>query len=425
MSENRLRVIALFASLCLFFSVLELMIPKPIPFFRLGLANLPLLPALLIVSTPELFLIVLLKVVGQAVVSGTLLSYVFIFSAAGSFAGALVMVVLKGFYGRWITLIGIGTAGALFSNLVQLGVSAILIFGESTRLIAPLFLIMGTVTGLIIGAAAEAFKSNSRWFQELDRSFKVEGDSGGRVETRMHAAREVRASTPGTIRSLHKKEPEGASLPVSRDAVPLLRFIVGVLMIPPFLLHGNMVVKVLQLAVCILASVSAGRKFRPAPGLIVFTAVLGAHLLMPLGEVLFRFFDFPITAGALKAGAGKGLSLVGLVFLSRFAVSKELRIPGLPGKLLYNVLFFFEELTAFRPEKKRRGRGVKDYVRRLLRELDDFLIEKTFLLGEEDRFWPGEAKEGRPSAEKYRPAIIPLIIPSVLLILQWTLFLSA
>ncbi|MFW6343513.1 MAG: Gx transporter family protein [Sediminispirochaetaceae bacterium] len=391
MSEKRLRVLALFASLCLFFSILELMIPKPIPFFRLGLANLPLLPALLLLSTPDFFIVVLLKVLGQAVVSGTLLSYVFIFSAAGSIAGALVMLLLKRLHGRWITLVGIGVAGALSSNLVQLAVSWFLIFGESTRLIAPLFLVMGTITGLVLGAAAEAIRSGSRWFRELDGG--VDADSEGVSPSRAFSS----------------------ALPASSDPVPLFRFAVGILMIPPFLLQTDIAVKGLQLAVCVLASISAGRKFRPAPGIIVFSAVVGAHLLMPFGEVLLRVFDFPVTAGALKAGAEKGISLVGLVFISRFAVSKELRIPGVPGKLLYSVLYFFEELTAFRPEKKQKGAGLKDYFRGLLKELDEFLIVKT-------RSPIEDIKDGE-AVKKPAPLLFaPLFTASLLLILQWSLY---
>jgi heptaprenyl diphosphate synthase len=62
--------LALYAALALFFSIVELLIPKPIPFFRIGLANLPLLVALTFLSRKDFVLLVLLKIMGQALVGG-------------------------------------------------------------------------------------------------------------------------------------------------------------------------------------------------------------------------------------------------------------------------------------------------------------------------------------------------------------------
>ena len=77
-------LVAFLGGLCLFLSTIEYLVPKPVPFLRIGIANLPLLIGLGILSPGQLLLVALLKVIGQGLVSGTLATYVFLFSAAGS-----------------------------------------------------------------------------------------------------------------------------------------------------------------------------------------------------------------------------------------------------------------------------------------------------------------------------------------------------
>lgn len=161
--EKRYDTVAFMGALCLFFSTLEYLIPKPFPFFRLGLANLPVLLSLSIFSPSDVFLLVLLKVVGQGLVNGTLASYVFLFSAAGSFASAIVMLAVHRAGRRWVTLIGVSVFGSLASNAVQITLSVTFIFGDTAWVIAPLFLGIGVASGFVVGLVAERFHARSRW----------------------------------------------------------------------------------------------------------------------------------------------------------------------------------------------------------------------------------------------------------------------
>jgi len=166
-TETRYDVIALMGALCLFFSTLEYLIPKPIPFFRLGLANLPILLSLSIFAPADLFLLVMLKVIGQGLVNGTLASYVFLFSAAGSLTSVAAMWVVHRFGGRWVTLVGVSVFGALASNGVQITLSVTFIFGEAAWVIAPLFLGIGVASGFVIGVVAERFRDRSKWLVKM------------------------------------------------------------------------------------------------------------------------------------------------------------------------------------------------------------------------------------------------------------------
>ncbi len=163
----RRNLVALLGGLSLFLSTIEYLIPKPIPFLRVGIANLPILIAIDLLPPGSLFLVVLLKVVGQGLVSGTLVSYVFLFSAVGSFASALGMMGARRLFGPRMSLVGVGVLGALFSNMAQISLARLLIFGEGAWLIAPPFLGLGTVTAALLGLFAERFQAGSRWLASL------------------------------------------------------------------------------------------------------------------------------------------------------------------------------------------------------------------------------------------------------------------
>jgi heptaprenyl diphosphate synthase len=162
-SDRRLDLVALLGAVCMFLSAIEYMIPKPIPFLRVGIANLPILISLDLLPVPLVLLLVVLKVLGQGIIGGTLFSYVFLFSAAGSLASALAMLLARRVLGGRITLVGVGVIGALCGNVAQILLARVLIFGESAWLIAPPFLALGTVTAVLLGIFAEKFAKRSRW----------------------------------------------------------------------------------------------------------------------------------------------------------------------------------------------------------------------------------------------------------------------
>jgi len=165
--------LALLGACCLFLSAVEYMIPKPLPFMRIGLANLPLMLALDIFPLPSFLILVCVKVFGQALITGTLFSYVFLFSLAGTFLSALVMFFLRRVFGQGITFIGIGTAGAMFSNLSQLALAHVFIFRENVRYIAPVFLAAGLVAGIVLGVFCEAFTRRSQWYARVVNERRV------------------------------------------------------------------------------------------------------------------------------------------------------------------------------------------------------------------------------------------------------------
>ena len=159
-------ITALLASLCMFLSVIEYLVPKPIPFLRIGIANMPVLLSLKILPARGSLLLICLKILGQGLVNGTLFSYIFLFSASGSFASGIVMLCTYNFLRNNISLIGISVFGALSGNLVQIFFAKYLIFGQAALLIGPFFLIAGTISAVCLGFFAEKFIIKSVWIQK-------------------------------------------------------------------------------------------------------------------------------------------------------------------------------------------------------------------------------------------------------------------
>jgi len=391
---QRLDKVALFAALSLFLSIIELVIPKPIPFFRIGLANLPLLIALTLFTRREFVLLVLLKVFGQGIVSGTLFSYVFLFSATGSFSSGAVMLLLRRWYPHRISLVGIGVVGAFASNSAQLLFASLYIFGRSTWLIAPLFLLIGTLSGIILGATAGYLLQHSRWL-----ALMLSEESPDQL------SRPSQPSTKG-------KQREKLDAPVAR-LTPMIRLVSGLLMIAPFIMQPQILLKFVHILLFGLASIYLGKGVRILPGIMIAAAVTGAQLLTPLGEVLIYIGSFPITAGALRQGLLRGLNLVGLVYLSRYAVSPGLPIPGKLGALLYRVFYYFEELTAYRVVRD-RSTGFRGNIKQALMGIDGYLLQLSLS--------PADAADGR-APNRAMPAFgAHITVPVVWVGLHWILY---
>jgi heptaprenyl diphosphate synthase len=159
------KTLALLGAFCLFLSTIEYMIPKPLPFMRIGIANLPLMLALDIFPFHVFLVLIAIKVLGQALITGTLFSYIFLFSLAGTLFSAVFMYGLRRLLGRnRISFIGTGTAGAMISNATQLALAWIFVFRNNVLYIAPPFLAAGVITGVVLGLFCEYFTGRSQWY---------------------------------------------------------------------------------------------------------------------------------------------------------------------------------------------------------------------------------------------------------------------
>lgn len=173
MKKSDEKLVSFLAALCLFLAAIENAIPKPLPFLRLGLANLPVILTLYLLPYRKILLLVLFKVLAQGIISGTLFSYVFLFSAGGSFASAIGMIFIHALFGKYTSAVGVSLFGAMLNNFAQLLLARFFLFGENAKYIAPILLLSGLVSGLLLGIFVELFMRKSMWFADRKAEYSL------------------------------------------------------------------------------------------------------------------------------------------------------------------------------------------------------------------------------------------------------------
>ena len=347
--ETNRRTISLLAGLCFFLSLLEYMVPKPLPFIRLGLANLPLLLALDILPFPSFMLLAGLKVTGQALISGTLFSYVFLFSLVGTGVSALLMYALRWGLGTRISFIGVGAAGAMASNAATLVLAYFFIFGESIRYAAAPILALGIVTGTLLGFFCESFTRRSFWYAGVLSGQKKTEVSPDQDETNKNPRAANNTSSEKCLERFRK----------AREAFCLKTFdsgdltLAGLCMIPALLLSPVPHARVLLFLFFWLLAWLSGKKNSFLLTFIIMLGIVFFNLLVPYGELLFSFGPLRVTSGALLGGINRAVTLEGLFMLSRFCVRRDLTIPGVFGEIAGESFRIFSDLT----EEKRLFKG--------------------------------------------------------------------
>lgn len=318
------------ATLALFLSALEYLIPKPLPFLRLGIANLPLLAALTLLSGHRYALLVILKIAGQGLISGTLFSWIMVFSAGGSIAAGLAMYGLHRLAKQHLSLVGLSVAGAFASTVAQLVLARWWIFGPGAWYIAPPFLAAGLVSGTLLGLFANSFVARSRWLAAWKEGMS---EAAGTYNTGLCETTEGGA-VAGT----------GATADSPSRILLLARAALALILSVALLFSRSILI---QVAAAVLASIlllAAGRRIHLIPLFVMTAGIIAFNLAVPVGQVLFEIGRFPITLGALETGIKKALAVEGMIFVSRWFLSTGLRLPGRFGVLAGSVLARLDRL---------------------------------------------------------------------------------
>lgn len=141
-------------------------------------------------------------------------------------------------------------------------------------------------------------------------------------------------------------------------------FLTGALTLPAYLLQGDLEIRLFQVLLFAGLAAVAGKRIKWLYFVIMVSSITFFHLLVPMGRVLIRVGPLPITEVALRNGLLKGLTIVGLVFISLFSVRSDLKLPGRLGGLVARLFFYFERIM--------EGRH-KIEARRLIGSIDEVL----------------------------------------------------
>jgi heptaprenyl diphosphate synthase len=407
---GNVRTLAILGAFCLFLSTIEYLIPKPVPFMRLGIANLPLMLALDILPFKGFLLLIGIKVIGQGIITGTLFSYILLFSLTGTGVSALTMFFLRRLFIERMSLAGISVLGALLSNGTQLGLARLLIFGQSVRYITPPFLAMGLITSLALGFFCEYFIRGSRWYAGRKGKILTTKDTKEDKNRRVveHSLSSLSCGSclswlPFSFFSRQRRQEIYEGLFSSGELCAA-----GLLMMPALVFNPDPYSRVLQFLFFWFLAWAAGKRNNPLVTILIILGIAAFNLLAPYGRVLVTLGLFRITEGALLAGIQRGVTLEGLIMLSRIAIRRDLRLPGVFGELIgesFRILAFVQERKNTITRKN------------LVRDIDNLMIE---LSGTEELRIP-QRSFPRRAAEKgrRRPIAAGRIILSAAVILAW------
>ncbi len=155
--ERYLVMLALLTAFSATAFAIESWMPKPLPFLRLGLANIPVVLLIYTRNTREAVLVGYMKVALGSVFSGLIFSPTTLVSLGATTCSMLAMILLTHSPVNF-SVIGISVGGAVFHNVAQLGVVRLVIFPENGIFrLTPVLILLGIGTGIVTGYLVEVF----------------------------------------------------------------------------------------------------------------------------------------------------------------------------------------------------------------------------------------------------------------------------
>lgn len=136
-------------SLSLILSYVESLFPFGfgIPGVKLGLANLVTMIALFCLGVRRAVLLSVLRVILSGILFGNMFSVVY--SLSGAAVSLFVMILLK--KTKRFSILGVSIAGGVAHNIGQIVLATFLMENKAFFYYIPVLLIVGTVTGMLIG----------------------------------------------------------------------------------------------------------------------------------------------------------------------------------------------------------------------------------------------------------------------------------
>ena len=289
---SRNKSLAYLCALTLLFSYAEMILPRIVPFFRLGFANTVILIALDI-DFGSFIVLSVLKAVAASLMGGTLFSPFFLISLAQSVVSALVMRLLYKLISKKIlSLYGISIAGSAASALVQIGLASLYIGKGTFSLLGPM-LIFNTISGALTAFLCEKLQIK----ENLDFT-KI-------------------------------PETEAASQNPQNRTTPVLQIILAILLLSlsaSIFFIKNLIVLICAFVLSLIAQKLCKRKIFFIPHLSLWLFIFISMIFVPNGEVLLKFWIISITKGSLSLALQKALILSTVSALSQCAVCLK------PGK---------------------------------------------------------------------------------------------
>lgn len=154
-NTSKMVYMALLVSMALILSLIERMIPLPfiVPGFKLGLANLVIVIAVYTLDTPkDAFIVLILRLVLSTLLGGRVSTL--LYSACGGILSFIVTLIVKKLGGKYVSIIGVSAASAVFHNVGQLLAASFILENANIFLYLPILSFLGIGTGIFVGLSA-------------------------------------------------------------------------------------------------------------------------------------------------------------------------------------------------------------------------------------------------------------------------------
>ncbi len=151
-SQDKYRI-ALLSAYAIAIHSFENLLPTPIPWLRLGIANIITLATLVLYGFRAAMMVTLIRVILSSIFIGTFLGPGFIMSFGGGVTSTFAMGVVFSLFPRLFGPVGLSLIGALFHNMAQLFLAYVMFVQkiEPILIISPVLILLGTLTGIMNG----------------------------------------------------------------------------------------------------------------------------------------------------------------------------------------------------------------------------------------------------------------------------------
>ncbi len=134
--------------------VVDSIIPRPVPFMKLGLSNLPAVICSVRLGFRRTIALNTTRALAVALLTGSLATPAFLLSLAGAVASALAMSAVSRGYPSFLSMTGVSVCGACASVWSQLGVASQVLPGLPVQALVIPVTLWGTASGAVVGIAA-------------------------------------------------------------------------------------------------------------------------------------------------------------------------------------------------------------------------------------------------------------------------------
>lgn len=155
MNLKKMIFLSLLVSAGLVLSIIENMLPLPIPIpgVKLGLVNIVFLITLVLFGFKESMIVVIVRGITMSIATGNISGLIYSFPS--SVMSTIIMAIIYKRFSEYFSLIGVSLFGAITFNLVQICMASLVMQNFKMFVYLPIMSLTSIFTGCFIGLVAK------------------------------------------------------------------------------------------------------------------------------------------------------------------------------------------------------------------------------------------------------------------------------